>query len=174
MAQGILQDSHKALEESLSCRRRVLIKDHIDTLGGIHSLAQIYERFDRNIKAEQLLNEAITASRNTLPPQHPYTNNVLCTLPLDYLKQQRYSEAMNLQIQAYEGRRTMQGETQPNILLCKHNLGRICLARGDIQQAKTHFKKAYEVRKEHLGPEHPDTAESKTALSITLAESEFG
>lgn len=50
----------------------------------------------------------------------------------------------------------------------EHNLGGIHHAAGDAQRAEPHARRSVELRKRHLGPDHPDALADEAALAAVL------
>ena len=48
------------------------------------------------------------------------------------------------------------------------SIGRVLFAQDKVDEASEHFRSAYRIAKEHLGPEHSTTGIHKRTLEVVL------
>ena len=86
MAQGRYADAEKLQRQTLDIRRRVLGKEHPDTLSSMNNLANVLSDEAKYAEAERLLREALPTMRHVLGETHEDTlsgmNNLVAVLGL--------------------------------------------------------------------------------------------
>lgn len=122
------------------------------------------------IKAQELLDLELTATRRGLGEDHPATitsaNNLGAVLGL----QGDFSGARTLFEHALEVRGKVLGEQHPDTLTPLNNLAVMLWSESDLDGAHALFECVVEHRRRWLGERHPETLVAMKNLAVTLRE----
>jgi tetratricopeptide (TPR) repeat protein len=152
--------------QSLKTRKKVLGRDHEDTIWGLAMLADAYGIGGKWDAAEELEVQVMEARKTKLGADHPGTLNSMNNLAVIYEKQGRWEEAEKLHVQVIETSKTKLGADHPDTLISIDNLAVIYSKQGRWEGEKLHVQ-VMETRKTKLGADHPDTLTSIANLAVT-------
>ena len=167
---GLYPEAAKQLDAALDLRRRVLGREHPDTLRSMNSLAHVYWREGKYAQAEALQSQALQVQRRVLGPEHPDTLRSMNNLAIDYGAQGKYAQAEALYSQTLEIRRRVLGPEHPDTLESMNDLANAYRFEGKNGQAEALQSQALQVQRRVLGPEHPDTLRSMDNVAVVYAE----
>jgi len=154
---GLYPEAAKQLEAALDLRRRVLGREHPDTLRCMNNLANVYWREGKYPQAEALDDQTLQIERRVLGPKHPDTLVSMNNLAWVYSDEGKYAQAETLYSQALEIRRRVLGPEHPDTLVSMNNLAHVYWYEGKYPQAEALDEQTLEIERRVLGPEHPDT-----------------
>ncbi|KAJ4326683.1 hypothetical protein N0V84_002909 [Fusarium piperis] len=174
----------------LQTRKRVLGEEHPDTLLSMNNLAVTIRDQGRLEEAAQLQRNVMEMRKRVLGDEHPDTLTSLGNLAVTLYEQGDLGEAEELQVRVMEVRKRILGEDHPTTLLSMQNLAETWKLMGDLcdptmsirlevlGDALGMFTDCARLRRQTLGPEHPDTQESCEWLeqcqeALDLANKEF-
>ena len=132
----------------------------------LHALADVYmERGDYQ-RAEPMLDEAVRLLRTGLAPGDPLRASVLRSVGVLHFHRADWPAAEAAFEQAT---REVEPATDPEgWALGRHNLGVAVYRQGRHDEAETHLRAAYEVRRRDLPADHAHVARSTNALGALL------
>ena len=148
-------------EAALAIKRRKY-KDNVTSIAiVVTNLGELYRRKKDWPKAEELHKQAIADKESELGPDHPTLVPSLNNLALVYKEVKRYDEAIALltRARAIAGKGDNNGRNA-DMATALHNLGDVYTAQTKYKEAKAVYEEAIIMRKEVLGPQHPNVAES--------------
>ncbi|KAK1765234.1 hypothetical protein QBC33DRAFT_495970 [Phialemonium atrogriseum] len=148
-------------------RKRVLGKEHPNTLSSMHNLALTYLNQGRWKEAEELGVQVIETSKRMLGKEHPNTLSGMHNLASTYGNQGRWKEAEELEVQVMETSKRVLGKEHPNMLSGMHNLASIYWNQGRWKEAEELGVQVMETSKRVLGKEHPNTLSGMHNLAST-------
>lgn len=117
---------------------------------------------------EPLAREAAMLSCMARGPDHPQSlaDEVAWAGLLDGLGRHAESEPIYLRaLSAW----TALGE-DGEVAVCCNNLGALCAAQGRWPEAEAHYRRALEIKREKLGPRHPDLGLTLHNLGVLLKQ----
>jgi len=167
---GLYPEAEELLAQALEGRKRVLGRNHRETLESRADLVRLYLKQGRYDEAEAPSLAVLTVRRQTLGAEHPDTLTALNDLALVYELQGRYDEAEPLYLESLETRRRVLGENDPATLNAMDNLANLYLNQGRYDEAQPIFVETLDTRKAVLGGDHPRTLESMGALCLLYIE----
>ena len=171
---GIYPEAQRQFERVLELRRRVLKKDHPDTLLSIRNLATVYHNQGKFAQAEQLYDQVLEVQRRVLGEQHPDTLQSMYDLAVVYQDQGKLAPAEPLFARVLAVRRRVLGENHPDTLQSIAGLGGLYQLQGKYAQAEPLVSKALELQRRVLGEGHPETLLSMNDLaSIYRSERKY-
>lgn len=154
---GQVDEAEILLRETLASQKRILGKEHLETVGTMHDLAMACLKLARTDEAEQLLLEQLDILERVHGPNHLrtlYCKNSLATV---FKTQGRYDEAEKLDMQVLAIQEKLFGESDPRLLPNIVNLATVNLRRGNNDKAEELNLRALEISKRANGSEHPGT-----------------
>jgi hypothetical protein len=77
-------------------------------------------------------------------------------------------QVLRPQAQLVIGWHTRLGADHPDTAHSLSNLASVLRDQGDLDQARTLYKRALSIRKARLGPDHPDTMRSRERLAVAV------
>jgi len=120
---GLYPEAAKQLEAALDLRRRVLGREHPETLRSMNDLALVYMyEGSRYPQAEALAGQTLEIRRRVLGPEHPETLLSMSKLAIVYATEGKYAQAEALHSQTLEIQRRVLGPEHPDTLGSMHNL----------------------------------------------------
>jgi eukaryotic-like serine/threonine-protein kinase len=162
---GLYPEAAKQLEGALDLRRRVLGREHPDTLRSMTNLAHVYWGEGKYAQAEALGNEALPTMRRVLGPEHPDTLRSMNDLAMVYTGEGKFAQAEALDSQILQIRRRVLGPEHPDTLVSMSNLAADYVDDGKYAQAEALDNQTLQIRRRVLGPEHPSTLRSMHNLA---------
>ncbi|KAJ3295359.1 Kinesin light chain 3 [Borealophlyctis nickersoniae] len=160
MDQGKYDEAEPLCVDSLEIFRRVLGKDHPDTLSSIDNLAGLYMDQGKYGKAEPLYVDCRERSRRMLGEDHPDTLMTINNLAGLYKNQGKYGKAEPLYMDFLERKRRVLGEDHPDTLMTINNLAMLYKIQGKYEKAEPLYVDCLEKSRRVLGEDHPDTLSS--------------
>jgi len=150
-----------AYETALAIKRRKY-KDNVTSIAiVVTNLGELYRRKKDWPKAEELHKQAIADKESELGPDHPTLVPSLNNLALVYKEVKRYDEAIALltRAKAIAAKGDNAGRNA-DMATALHNLSDVLTAQTKYKEAKATYEEAIQMRKEVLGPQHPNVGES--------------
>ena len=154
----------------------------IDDLTIYNDIANTYANSGEFESALNVNNVLKDAYQEYLGIEHPYYLNIQNDIAMIYSHLGNYEEAIKLLEEVYQKREKVLGRENPSTIATLNNLGSVKLyyekSMGEnknkdlIDSALEDLTKAYNLRKEILGEEHPSTISS--LFNIALVQAELG
>ncbi|OAG09996.1 uncharacterized protein CC84DRAFT_459150 [Paraphaeosphaeria sporulosa] len=119
---GSIFDAEELSLKSLKTRKKVLGREHEDTLRGISIVASVYKLGGRWEEAEKLEVQVVDISKTKLGADHPDTLTSMANLASTFWNQGRWEEAEKLDVQVVEISKTKLGADHPDTLTSMRNL----------------------------------------------------
>jgi len=167
---GLYPEAAKQLEAALDLRRRVLGREHPETLRSMNDLALVYMyEGSRYPQAEALAGQTLEIRRRVLGPEHPETLLSMSKLAIVYATEGKYAQAEALHSQTLEIQRRVLGPEHPDTLGSMHNLASDYYRQGKYAQAEALFSQVLEIDRRVLGPERPATLGAMNNLAAVYA-----
>lgn len=164
-----LDKAEAAYLTSLQIKRKKYKQNVASIAIVVSNLGELYRRKKEWAKAEELHKQALGDKENELGPEHPLMVTSLNNLALVYSETKRYAEARQLLDRAVaiaaKGENNGKNADHATAL---HNLGDLCYSQSLHKEAKAFFEKALAMRREVLGPQHPNVADTLTSYANTL------
>jgi len=159
-----MRDNDKAqaaYEASLAIKRKKFKQNVASIAIVVTNLGELYRRKKDWPKAEELHKQAIADKEMELGPDHQTLVPSLNNLALVYRETKRYDEALALLSRAREiASKGDNGGRNADMATALHNMGDVYGAMQKYKESKDHYEQAIAMRKEVLGPQHPNVAES--------------
>jgi non-specific serine/threonine protein kinase/serine/threonine-protein kinase len=176
-----LGQAEKIERETLEVRRRVLGREHPDTLQSMKTLGRLIEREGRAMpegpeadarfaQAEKLDRETLDICRRVLGPEHPDTLAVMSNLGSTLHYEARYAEAAQLERETFEMQRRVLGPQHRDTMGSMNNMAFTLEHLRRYPEAERIYREALEIQRRVLGPNHPDTLLTMDNLNNTVAE----
>jgi tetratricopeptide (TPR) repeat protein len=163
--QGQLSTAIALFEQVLTDSRRVLGKDHPETLTSRHNLAGAYQSAGQVDQAITLYEQVLTDRRRVLGENHPDTLASRNNLAYAYQSAGQVDQAITLYEQVLTDARRVLGENHPDTLTSRHNLAYAYQSAGQVDQAITLYEQVLTDRRRVLGENHPSTLTSRHNLA---------
>jgi tetratricopeptide (TPR) repeat protein len=171
---GLYPEAAKQLEAALDLRRRVLGREHPETLRSMNNLGNVYWREGKYPQAEALDAQALWIERRVLGPEHPDTLVSMNNLAWVYSDEGKYPQAEALYTQALEIRRRVLGPEHPDTLVSMNNLAHVYWYEGKYAQAEALDDQTLQIDRRVLGADHPETLWSMGNLAnVYWAEGKY-
>ena len=150
-----------AYEASLAIKRKKY-KDNVSSIAiVVTNLGELYRRKKDWPKAEELHKQAIADKEGELGPEHPSLVASMNNLALVYKETQRLDEAVKL-LERAKGiaQKGDNNGRNPDMATALSNLGDVYSLMKKYPESKASYEAAIAMRKEVLGPQHPNVGES--------------
>jgi tetratricopeptide (TPR) repeat protein len=167
---GSLSDAEKLSMKSMKVRKKLLGKEHEDTLSSMAMVGLATSLAGRWKEAEELEVQVMETFKRVLGPEHPGTLTSMANLAATYWNQGRWKEAEELFVQVMEMFKRVLGEEHPNTLSSMANLASTYWNQGRWKEAEELFAQVMETSSRVLGPEHPSTLTSMANLASTYSD----
>ncbi|KAF7968773.1 hypothetical protein HWV62_29346 [Athelia sp. TMB] len=145
-------------------------KDHLDTLGTVHALADVYMALGKYDKAEEFLGRALAGREKQIGPDHVDTLATLYGLAHLRYHQNRYDDAEELYARLLEKREVQVGAEHHDTLAMLESLAHVYTGQGKFDDAMSFYERVLAGREKQLGPEHPDTLAAMSNLGYLYRE----
>ncbi|KAK3937089.1 hypothetical protein QBC46DRAFT_417131 [Diplogelasinospora grovesii] len=181
--QGRWEEAELLGVQVVETRKRVLGEEHPDTLTSMANLASTYRDQGRWEEAELLGVQVVEARKRVLGEEHPSTLTSMANLATVYADQGRWKEAESLEVQVVETLKRVLGEEHPDTLTSMNNLATTVLGeehrdtltsmnnlaftwhiQGRLGEGLQLMEQCIQLRQRTLGPDHPHTVASSSAL----------
>ncbi len=165
---GQLDDALPLQEGALATNRRVLGKEHPETLRALNNLGALLHAQGKLPEADAYLTEALDTRRRVLGDAHPDTLSSLNQM--GYLRddQGKLDEAERYYRESLEKRRRVLGEDHPDTLISINNMGMLLKTQGKLVEAEPYFREALEKSRRVLGDDHGDTLIAINNMGLLL------
>ncbi|KAF7965713.1 hypothetical protein HWV62_42179 [Athelia sp. TMB] len=145
-------------------------KDHLDTLGTVQALAEVYIDLGNYDKAEEFFGRALAGREKQIGADH---RDTLVTLEkLAYLRvlQHRYDDAEELYARLLEKRKVQLGAEHLDTLGAVNGLAFVYHRQGKLDDAMPFYKRVLAGHENQRGSEHPDTLAAMANLGELYRE----
>ncbi|MCC5914520.1 MAG: tetratricopeptide repeat protein [Balneolaceae bacterium] len=159
---GQYNSAAEVLEEAVEIQRHQSVDD-IQTARYLTDLAVAYTRLGRYERAYSIHSEALDLVMQHYGKDHPEVAKNMLAMS-SWIPVTGIEEAANLRKEALQIRRDSYGNNHALTADALMQAGKIERSSANPIRAIEYFVEALEIRKEVLGPEHPDVAESLTFL----------
>jgi tetratricopeptide (TPR) repeat protein len=153
--------------QSFKARKKVLGRDHEDTIWGLAMVASAYKIGGKWDAAEELEVQVMETRKTKLGADHRSTLTSMANLASTFWNQGRWEEAEKLDVQVMETRKTKLGADHPSTLTSMANLASTYRNQGRWEEAEKLDVQVMEMSKTKLGADHPDTLTSMANLAST-------
>ncbi|KAJ6471975.1 hypothetical protein C8R45DRAFT_1164648 [Mycena sanguinolenta] len=151
----------------LETQRKLHGDDHVDTLGAMQFLANIYYRLGRFKEAEKLKVDVLQKRKKLLGDDHLDTLSATHNLANTYHRVGRFKEAEKLQVIVLEKRKKLLGDDHLNTLTIMKNLANTYYHLHRFEEAEQLQTVVLEKRRKLLGDDHLHTLEIMSILGYT-------
>ncbi|KAF8867326.1 putative kinesin [Acephala macrosclerotiorum] len=163
-------EAEKMSIQAMKVRKRILGREHNDTLWSMAMVGLVYKFRGRWDAAEELELQVIESRKKKLGADHLDTLISMGNLASTYRHQGRWDAAKELQLQVMETHKKKLGADHPNTLTSMNNLASTYRDQGRWDAAEELELQVMETRKKKLGADHPDTLMSMNNLAFTWKE----
>ena len=164
---GLYGEAEPLLTKAVETCRRVLGKDHPDTLTALNDLANLYYYQNRFAEAQPLYLELVQTRGRVLGEEDPATLRAQFDLASLYLWSKRYDEMEELSLKTLDAQRRVLGEDHPDTLDSMHNLASMYYVRGRYQESARVAERVLDQTRRRQGKDHPDTLTSMHNLATS-------
>jgi len=144
--------------------------EDLQTLLTYNCLGKVYRDMNDYSKAEQLFTKALEGFAKT--PDSEYTSEVTNNLAFSLQKQGKLDAAIEMHESCLRSREKQFGDLHKDTTQSMSNLATALRMIGQLERAKTMFKRAVECRDAiaNMGPSHPATLYTVSQYALTLSE----
>jgi tetratricopeptide (TPR) repeat protein len=160
-------EAEKMSVQSMIVRKRILGREHNDTLNSMAMAGLAYKLRGRWDAAEELEVQVMETRKKKLGADHPGTLTSMANLASTYRNQGRWDAAEELFVQVIETLKKKLGTDHPDTLTSMANLASTYLNQGRWDAAEELEVQVIETLKKKLGADHPDTLTSMANLAST-------
>ena len=157
---GLYPEAQRQVERAFELRKRILGKEHPDTLTSMNSLAELYCLQGNYVQAEPVFVEVLELRGRVLGEEHRDTLESMNNLAVLYFLQGKYVQAEPLSAKVLERRQRVLGQEHRDTLESMNNLAVLYYFQGRYAQAEPLFLSALQVLRRVLGEEHSHTLSS--------------
>ncbi len=145
------------LRRAWTVRRKLLGRDHRDTLDSQGRLAVVLTQMGRYEESLALHRDTLKRRQRVLGPVHPETLASQDSLGAVLTAMGRYQEALQQAEATVALYDASLGRSHPDTLRCRDGLGVLLATMGRFEDAIAIHEETLEQLSRVLGPEHPDT-----------------
>ncbi|KAI5460988.1 hypothetical protein BGZ63DRAFT_446076 [Mariannaea sp. PMI_226] len=156
--------------QALELRKKVLGKDHIDTLGSMHALASVLIDQGKYDAAEQMCRQTLKLREKVLGKEHPRALDSMHVLAVVLREQGKYEEAEQMHRQALKLREKVLGKEHPHTLANLHSVALVLREQGKYKEAEQMQRQVFKQTEKVLGKEHPYTLANLHNIAVMLSE----
>jgi tetratricopeptide (TPR) repeat protein len=164
MGKGV--EAEKMSVQAMKVRKKILGREHNNTLDSMGMVALAYNLRGRWDAAEELQVQVLETRKKKLGADHPDTLASMANLASIYSDQGQWDAAEELEVQVLETRKKRLGADHPDTLTSMANLALMFRDQGRWDAAKELEVQVLETRKKRLGADHPDTLRSMANLAL--------
>lgn len=176
LAIGDLEEAEAHIRSTLETRQKELGPDDPLTIEAQGNLAHVLDRRGRYAEAESIARDAVRRAERIEGPLGHQTLMIKNILGNALRGNHKLDEAERLYREVYEGYVTLHYDGHPDTFIPMNNLGLTLLDRGPSDRRFTEgsrlVERALELRRSHLGPDHPETLAA--ALNLGVARTKSG
>ncbi|KFY66621.1 hypothetical protein V496_01972 [Pseudogymnoascus sp. VKM F-4515 (FW-2607)] len=166
MGKGV--EAYKMSVQANEVRKRILGREHNDTLNSMTMVGLAYKLRGLWEAAEELEVQVMKTSKEKLGADHPSTLTSMANLASTFWNQGRWDAAEELQVQVMETRKEKLGADHLETLTSMANLASTFWNQGRWEAAEELQVQVMETSKEKLGADHPSTLTSMANLASTF------
>jgi tetratricopeptide (TPR) repeat protein len=164
---GNSTDAATLATKSMRARKKVLGKEHRDTLSSMAMVGSAYRLGGQWADAEKLEVQVMETRKKKLGADHPSTLTSMANLASTYRNQGRWDAAEELFVQVMETSKKKLGADHPDTLTSMANLASTYQNQGRWDAAEELEVQVMETSKKKRGADHPDTLTSMANLACT-------
>lgn len=168
--EGHWTEAEKLLKQILEVASKVEVGAeghmHDVKLYTLTALATAYENLGHWEDAIEMKKQVLATREAQLGPDHPKTLNVKVQLAYAYGEHGRLKEAEKIFLEVLQAQEA-NGAAETDILIAKGHLATVYRMQGRCSEAEENQLHIVHTSKTKLGPNHPDTWRSMSALAIT-------
>ena len=171
MKAGRVDQATQVLGQTLEAMRRILGRDHPNTLRAQSNLAAAYREQGRADEAVPLLEDAFQKRLQFLGQDNTKTQESLLALAFTYIDVRRPNNAISL---LEQGLNTYLRELPPDdtaVLMVKETLAAAYQESGEHDRAIGVLGEAASTKLERLGADHPESLTTLNTLALAFAAS---
>ena len=167
---GKFAEAADVLAGVLASAKRVLGKEHPNTLKTTTYLATTYQAQGKLAEAEELQDWVLEASRRVNGEEHTSTLAATANLANTYRQQGRLAEAEALEVKVLEASRRVNGVEHAHTLTAGNNLAATYGHQGKFAEAVALMEEVLATSRRVLGAGHQDTHQTARNLATTYIE----
>jgi nucleoside phosphorylase/tetratricopeptide (TPR) repeat protein len=165
---GNYQEAEQIYWRDLKLRKKVLGKDHPDTLFCMNKLAEVLRQRGKYKDAKKMHQRALEKREEVLGREHADTLRSKNNLALVLHEQGMYAEAEHMLRQTLDLEQKVLGKEHRYTLDSLNNLAATLQCQGKYKEAEQMHRQERKLMEKLLGPEHPDTLISMNNLATVL------
>jgi non-specific serine/threonine protein kinase/serine/threonine-protein kinase len=165
---GLPAEARPLQEAALETRRRMLGKDHVDTVAAISGMGGVLTDQGALAEAEPYYREALEISRRVFGEAHERTIMTLGNLGFILRLRGQVAEAEAFQREALAASTRLLGPDDPQTLSIANELGALLEAQNKLTEAESIYRDVLAARRKTLGEDHPNTLISINAMAVLL------
>lgn len=166
--QGRWADAHRLILEAIDVFRERYDPDHPAIAQSLNTLGVVLQRMGRGAEAERAFRDCLAIQRRRLAPNHPEIADLLNNLGFILKDRGAYEEAESLYDEAL--RIQQKAAPTPEQAFTLVNLATVRKLRGDFAGALPHARRALDLRRQLLGPDHPHVLYALNVLGELLTQ----
>jgi tetratricopeptide (TPR) repeat protein len=167
-AQDKTDEAESLARWALRWRDAVLPADHPDLAASLNTMACLYDAQGKYDEAEPLYRRSLEIEEKISGPEHPNVAAILDNLGTVHHNLVNLAEAERLYRRALAIREKI--GVRRDLAPTLYNLAILLLDKEADDEAEALFKRSLEIRRETLGPEHPEVAEGLEGLGSLYAK----
>ncbi|KAF7965718.1 hypothetical protein HWV62_42173 [Athelia sp. TMB] len=170
--QGRYNEAEAILSRVLAQREQAagIGEDHLDTLGTVHDLADVYMALGKYDKAEEFFGRALAGREKQIGADHADTLETLYRQARLRHLQHRYDDAEELYARLLEKRKAQLGAEHLDTLNAVNGLAFVYDRQGKFDDAMPFYKRVLAGNEKQLGSEHPYTLAATANLGDLYRE----
>ncbi len=149
----------------LERRRRLLGREHLDTITSATNLAMACSLHGAYDEAERLLIETLEIRERRYGLEDAASVVCLSNLASLHMRQRRFDDAARVLERTTAVSDSVLGPDHPDALLAKHNFGSLLIERQRYDEAQIVLAEVLEGRRRILGPDHTITLATQSNLA---------
>jgi tetratricopeptide (TPR) repeat protein len=161
-------EAEKLSVQALKVRKRILGREHKDTLSSMGMVGLVYELRGKYDAAEPLSRETLQLKEKVLGKEHPDTLTSMNILALLLSSQGKYDAAEPLCRGTLQLREKVLGKEHPDTLTSMSILALLLSSQGKYDAAEPLYRETLQLQEKVLGKEHPQTLASMNNLAVFL------
>jgi len=158
-------EAERLFWEVLAVRRKLLGPEHPDLAESLNNLAAARMAQGRHQEAEPLLREAWAMRMKILGSNHPIVAETKMNLAVALQNSDRLNAAEILLREVLTDETNLSERVRADVA---NNLGTVLLEQGRPSEALSLLQEALKARRRLLGPDHPDTADAMSNVTVAL------
>ncbi|OBT71251.1 hypothetical protein VF21_09480 [Pseudogymnoascus sp. 05NY08] len=169
MSQGRYNSSEQMVRQILKWKKKILGKEHPDTLENMNDLGVVLRKQGKYVEAEQMHQEALELQEKVFGKEHPETLRSMNDLAITLNKQNNYTKADIIDLQTLQLREKVLGNEHPDTLESMNNVGVSLRRQHKYDEAEQMYRKTLELQEKVLKNDHPGTLLTMNNLGIVLS-----